>query len=674
MTRSKLGKNKFLLAILGFVVTVSAFLGVMFVKGNAAEDAAGAPSIVVDYESYSAETVPNGFVGCAYDLFDAQAFDESGSVPVLKVSVYKNYSMPTVRYMITVEDGAFVPETAGYYSIEYKATNSFGKSTTVVVPVTVVKTGDEIALSAESIEGVKQGEAFTVPTATATGDPAFGKINVTAELYFGNKKVEDFTAENYVPQSSGEHTIKYTAKDRAGRTKVLEKTFTIEHNTEMVVYDDIRPLLPKYFVKGVSYKLPVLNVYEFTETERKETACAITVNGKAVTENTYVAEVTTNQEELTVKYSYKTYEEEYKIKGIIINTGKELVTENLFIYENISAEFNMDDELCLTVTENGKAHLVTPVAAEGLSANFSTAVLDQVITFRVVDSQNENQVLTISFKTQSVSVNGGTYRPIKAVFDGQQISFTFKGSSLSVGATSYNVATFLNGDQFTGFDSDIVYVSVEIEKAGLVKLYSINGTYISWGYDYGAPKIVFSETLNYTYHKDDFFTIPAVIASDLLDGIVECQVTLTYNDEKVSTTDGVVIDGLSGENSYQVQLTQYGNYLLNFFAKDSGGKKTNINLFIVVVDDVKPEIELGGKMPETAKVGQVVTLPYASATDNMGGEYNAYAIAINPLGNYTFLPDGTFTPNKAGEWTIRFYAYDEAGNLTYVDYTVTVTE
>lgn len=674
MTRSKLGKNKFLLAILGFVVTVSAFLGVMFVKGNAAEDAAGAPSIVVDYESYSAETVPNGFVGCAYDLFDAQAFDESGSVPVLKVSVYKNYSMPTVRYMITVEDGAFVPETAGYYSIEYKATNSFGKSTTVVVPVTVVKTGDEIALSAESIEGVKQGEAFTIPTATATGDPAFGKINVTAELYFGNKKVEDFTAENYIPKSSGEHTIKYTAKDRAGRTKVLEKTFTIEHNTEMVVYDDIRPLLPKYFVKGVSYKLPVLNVYEFTETERKGTACAVTVNGKAVTGNTYVAEVTTNQEELTVKYSYKTYEEEYKIKGIIINTGKELVTENLFIYENISAEFNMDDELCLTVTENGKAHLVTPVAAEGLSANFSTAVLDQVITFRVVDSQNENQVLTISFKTQSVSVNGGTYRPIKAVFDGQQISFTFKGSSLSVGATSYNVATFLNGDQFTGFDSDIVYVSVEIEKAGLVKLYSINGTYISWGYDYGAPKIVFSETLNYTYHKDDFFTIPAVIASDLLDGIVECQVTLTYNDEKVSTTDGVVIDGLSGENSYQVQLTQYGNYLLNFFAKDSGGKKTNINLFIVVVDDVKPEIELGGKMPETVKVGQVVTLPYASATDNMGGEYNAYAIAINPLGNYTFLPDGTFTPNKAGEWTIRFYAYDEAGNLTYVDYTVTVTE
>ncbi len=674
MTHSKFGRNKILLTVLSFALMLVAALGIVFVSGNAAEDDASAPSIVIDYEQYSADNVPNGYVGCAYKLFDAEAFDESDNNPVLKALVYKNYSLPTACYMVNVENGAFVPESTGYYFIEYKATNSFGKSTTVVVPVTVVNDGGEISVEAEAIEGAKQGEKFTVPAAVVTGDDTFGKVTVAAELYYGATKIDDFDGESYIPEASGAYTVKYTATDRAGRTKVFEKEFNVARNNELVVYDDVEPLLPKYLVSGVSYRLPVLNVYEFTETERKANPCTITVNGKALEGNTYVAEVAENQADITVKYSYKTYEVEYTVKGILINTGTELLTENLFVYENISAEFNTDDELCLTSTGNAKASLVNPIAVEGFAANFSTDVADQTVTFRITDSVNESQSVKFAFKSQKISINGGSERAINALFDGQEIGFTVKDGNISIGATTYLINSYENGEQFKGFESSIVYMTVEIEKAGVVKLYSVNGTYISWGYDYGAPKIVFSEAFNYSYRKGETFTIPSVIASDLLDGIVDCEVTFTYNGGTMTTTDGVAIDGVSGENAYEVQLTEYGSYLLNFFAKDSGGKKTNINLYIVVIDDVKPEIELGGEMPETAKVGKTVTLPYASATDNMGGEIIAYALAINPNGGYFFLPDGTFTPDKAGDWTIRFYAYDATGNLAYIEYTVTVTE
>lgn len=98
-----------------------------------------APVIEVDLGEN--ESAPDGLLNKAYKLFDATAIDAYDGVRAVETNVYYNYN---TRGQVSVyaKDGYFYPTTAGTYTIEYSATDTFGNKGVKTVEVDVKNQAD----------------------------------------------------------------------------------------------------------------------------------------------------------------------------------------------------------------------------------------------------------------------------------------------------------------------------------------------------------------------------------------------------------------------------------------------------------------------------------------------------------------------------------------------------
>lgn len=99
---------------------------------------------------------------------------------------------------------------------------------------------------------------------------------------------------------------------------------------------------------------------------------------------------------------------------------------------------------------------------------------------------------------------------------------------------------------------------------------------------------------------------------------------------------------------------------------DSGSEEPPV----VEPDETAPVIAIEGN-PTTLNValGQPLTIPAATATDDVDGEVEVITFSETPGA----LVDGVFTSNILGRHLLTYYACDEAENETYVDVEINVT-
>jgi hypothetical protein len=251
----------------------------------------------------------------------------------------------------------------------------------------------------------------------------------------------------------------------------------------------------------------------------------------------------------------------------------------------------------------------------------------------------------------------------------------------SVSGTKVTVDTNLAGEAFEGFAQRTVYVRFETEGVtgeSTVKLESICGQYFySETKDWIAPVIYIDGTYGGEYSINTTATLARPFAMDVLDGDVGGTFTVTDPSGNIVTD----IHGKRLENceffETQIELTQYGRYLVTFYAVDKQGNETTTFAYTLrVLDEVPPTLTLKGGVAETVKVGSTVALPKAVATDNYDTSLVVKIMVIDPMGHTSIIPvsTGKYAMSRVGTYIFCYFTQDEAGNISYSNQFVRVEE
>ena len=118
--------------------------------------------------------------------------------------------------------------------------------------------------------------------------------------------------------------------------------------------------------------------------------------------------------------------------------------------------------------------------------------------------------------------------------------------------------------------------------------------------------------------------------------------------------------------------SEFGYYTIAYTAVDKCGNELLVEYSVNVLDDIKPELKVDGKLPASVKVGETISVPSVKVSDNITEELKLAVFTIDPTLRYKTVKDGKITFDKAGKWTVRFFVIDDAGNVTYVDYVIEV--
>ncbi len=668
-----------------------------------------APEIFVEYdEGYGASSLPTGVVNKPYKIFGATGYDMiSGSVEV-KTFVYKNYYSSN-RVMINVENGQFTPKTSGQYTIVYTAVDNSGNKVSLPLDITVLNTANPIVAefygNYETV--AEQGKIISLASLNVTG----GHGNTEYEVSVTNgttpiniaKSVdgEGKTHYSFTALANGKYKVEYKIKDFITQEKTVSYDIDVTNSNGLNFVTDINAQLDKYFVKGFSYQLPNVKMYNFAGdgTYKIVDAVVSVENGNgSITDGIYVP---AEEGVVTFKFSdgakYKTVNRTvYNVNnGIFLDVSKMFIVENGAV-ENSGYIESSKNAYYLIKQDNTKLAFVNAVSAEMIAMMFNTEENKNEIggiKFTATDKFNSTQSVQFEFNVINgnlgFSVNGGNMTTLSATLSGKNdIAFNFAASKgvVTVNNVPFNVLTYVSGDKFEGFDSNLAYLTVEFikpstngfsfvakEVAGLAISSRVKA-------DDAEPIISILGDIGGCEEINSEFTIPSAIAYDAISPYIK---SFTMSMKSPSGEYMVSLDGKTIRSvevaQYAVKLTEYGTYRIEYRAEDYSGNVKVQNGTIKVLDLEPPTVTSTLKPRLGVTVGEEVNVQEISVSDNYCSE-DKITVEIyvkDTLGRVSMVTDGKFVPTVAGEFVVYYYIYDEydyedgsvsQGNLTVVSY------
>ena len=274
---------------------------------------------------------------------------------------------------------------------------------------------------------------------------------------------------------------------------------------------------------------------------------------------------------------------------------------------------------------------------------------------------------------------------IAASFNGGG-SFTigYRKGTVNLGSTSVSVTS--GGVPFAGFPSGRLCVNVRFCGANASSAYLVtqidNHSVNAAPYDIIGPKISVASSYGGAKLLGEQVTLPAALASDVLNPTVSFEVSVTDPaGNYVTDVNGRVLQGVDPTVEYTIVLDRYGTYSVRYSASeetfDGVTNQTSFVYSLIVDDDIPPEIVFEYDFVTTAKVGDILVIPDFIVSDNLSA---SDAITV---GKFVCLPSGvllSLTGNsnsvlatQAGRYEFRIMAVDEAGNICLVKVSVNVT-
>ena len=238
-----------------------------------------------------------------------------------------------------------------------------------------------------------------------------------------------------------------------------------------------------------------------------------------------------------------------------------------------------------------------------------------------------------------MKINGKTVSDAAVGFNGDLFQFTYSDTAYTVsdGANILGtISSYANGPAFNGFESGLVYLSMELEGISSDSSFcisAINGQRFNSGISVDtvrAAMFVEYEPTRRGYIGQQV-SLAKALAVDVLDPYVSCYITVLDADgNTVCADDGTYLDRAPADKEYSFTVTQYGSYVVIYQAFGSDMRKTEESYSVEVYDDVAPVLTVSGAVPSSAKVDKRVELPAASAVDNIDGEVTVYVYIASP--------------------------------------------
>ena len=671
------------------------------------------PVISVD-NSY--ETMPNALVGGSYPVPTATALDRVSGESDVNVSVWKNYGTAS-QTMVNIQDGKFAVDQVGTYAIVYEAQDYTGNTAREVlwVRASLSQYLPKLKISIDDAPTqIEVGTLQSLPQTTVSG--GCGNVNVTYSLTNGENTC-DIVDGYFRIEQAGDWVLTCTATDYVGNQAKKQCVIQGVASGKPVLHQT--PTLPMGYVSGAAYTLPLLYAYDYTGGEKKQSICdvAVTYNGNT---STYQAgkqfTPTVENDKDLIKIAYVSggtslFEQEIPVRVVL---SKELIPGSSERYRdavNVEKYFYSNDDLTVvnhcalgeyqgiqisanSAAESAKAHFINAQLANTFSLSFLTVPSQSKFThINVTLTDSENSAVSVQATLRKGEgkthfIVGDTSIELDVDFNGAQatpfiIGYT-KGAFVVNASTSVNVAKTQTGEAFNGFPSGKVYFDIELCNAqanDAVFLHQICGINASNTRDNTGPSLEWAKEVSTTAVKDSVYTLQKIIACDVLSPNVKTSLTVVApNGAPAVSVDGVTLENVDATKGYQIQLSEYGEYLISVVGQESStwkfSTKSYADYTLSVIDGEKPTLTFDGEFQTQLSVGELLIIPNYTVSDNFTKAEDIHVIKmiINPKGMPVYL-DATSNALKceyAGVYKIYFYVYDQMGNLTIFQTSVTV--
>ncbi len=673
-----------------FVVTK---VGNIDISKNTIEETE-APVLTVNTE-YTANTMPVAEVGKAYEIPSATAFDiYSGDCEVI-TEVYYNYTGQASR--VTLKDGKFTPSYLGKYAIIYKAYDYMGNEASTVLWVDAVADVNlpTIELKADLPSSVNAGSKIVLPEYEVIG----GSGNSVVQVFVNDGKTEtQITSNEYLFNAVGKHTFKWIATDHIGQVTELVVEVNSERGSVPVFVDE--PTFPKYYIAGTPYTIPTLYANDYTSGSLVRRLASVTVtdvNGNRTVANgeKFIPEVANNFDKVIVTYKVDNVTYPVEIPAVKARDLDGVYVANYFDLKGANLELTSSGGNITATQSNGSWIFANSLLAEGLEIvldanveNSNFTAIKAVFTDSENSAQSFEVMLNNTGKTTDVKIGESTFVDESAGFASTAKSNRFKiryyQGALTVNGAGLAVKKYVNGNEFNGFASGKVYVTVEFVNAEVGASYSVaevNGQNVNnkSTSDRVAPRITILGVTGGSYNINESTVLPAALAGDTLDPNVTFTLrVLNPSLEVVTSTDGILLDNVDPTREYEIKFTEYGAYKVSYQAKDSfSGRTTNLVYNITVEDSQGPIITFASPFKTTAKVGDTLIIPNYTLSDNLDDASNIISMnsCMVPGGEIVEMNDSNaIVATRAGVYQLRVFAMDTMGNITLFRVNVVVTE
>ncbi len=654
------------------------------------------PVLTVDLGEYTEDNLPKGLINYSYPLFNASARDAfDGTIDTL-VEVVFGYDTTNPK-QISVKNGAFKPSEPGTYRICYSATDSHGNSTEKYFYVDVETSYPNLELEFDSVvTEMTEGDLYVIPPYTVTN--ALGDANIELKATLNGKEIE-FTEQGVRPFASGEMKVTYTVKDFVGRKTTQTHTVTVNEATKPTFIEE--PLLPRRFIAGNSYVFPSINAYNYVTAQGETIPSQIYVkengNERALENGKYVAGDVSEVEVIyraAIGQSVGEWSVTLPVYNVKTNGYLDMSKYFLPMDDKGSVESTSSSvDLCVTgdatfeflnyvtvypfITEFTyaknpanveKFHVyLTDIEDDSKFLKFTYDLKGGATSFYVNDNQNLTSAVSVALK------EGGRNQLIFKA-DEKAVYFDInKGSA-------FPVSTFYNGQEFTGFTNERVYVTYAFEgvkNTASIGINNLNLTYFSNDNgDYMSPLVSLLGKVGGEREINEVVELPQIVANDVFSGDVDAYIVVkTPSGQFATTVDGKLLNNfLYDQSSLKIKLSEYGKYEVHITAYDAAGNSGFATMVIRVVDTAAPTLTLNGDVAKTAKVGDEIDIPAAEVRDNLTQNCTVKTYVFYPNGSILKMAagDNGFIPTSEGVYTVVYYAMDEAGNFTSLRFTITV--
>lgn len=658
-----------------------------------------APLLKMEQGAYT-DGFPDAIVGRTYPIPQVVATGQTDTDVTITAKVYREASQGE-QVNVTLKNGVFVPKYAGKYTVVYTAKDYAGNVSTLSYEVVAKPCADE--LSIELSGGESQGETgklVTVPVGNILNPQGIPALKIAAKLKGANvTETIATTGENaytFRPLYEGEWDIEYVYSDYL-ETKT--ETFAVTVVKSDTPYIQKEVLLPKYAIKGATYRLPALYGYSFTTGQPIEQLCDVYLQDDKGAERKLSGTGFTSYASETATIIYRlgsgeaVAEKRYEIPVIDVGYADgSLRIADYFVGENFTKDAQNDRILIQTqATGTQSFAFINPIQTFDFRTIFhvSTATNKfQAVHIYLQDSENRDIEVKVTYRRNTAgntlfSVNDGatTYQAtadfIQSNAENFRLLYDDETHKISP-STAFGVPIEkdLNGNDFVGFPSNKVYMRVELSeitgKAG-VEFISINNQPMSMvAYDLLAPEIT-ANVIKGKKKLGEEIVIKATYAADVLDPDLDFKMYVKTPSKKYATSkDGVLLDeSASPTRDYTITAEEYGSYEVYYEAVDTNGERTIYSYVFTVVDTTPPTLTLSGKVT-TAKQGETVVIAKATALDDLT-ECTVFAMVMCPDGTTLNLPGNSFVATYKGEYTVYYFAYDKTFNLTAESYVITVS-
>lgn len=664
-----------------------------------------APELSVDLNGE--KIAPNASLGNTYTIFDAEAKDfYDAEVPVEAEVKYENLSTGKT-YDVSVQNGAFVTDKVGKYTITYTATDLSGNSTQEEIFFYCYGDVDEIAIEnvdeERTVSVFDKVEIVGLNGIKATGGN--GTLKVDCVVYAPDGKEILIENNAFVPDLIGDYKIVYTARDYFGAERKEE---TIIHVTaiERAVFLT-QPALPEILISGFRYTLPEVVAKTCENDTVKDAVVETYVNGEK-TNGSFLA-----PEDGLVEVEYRTYLSgntgayESIIKTVAVVNGEGGENKAAYFYsenQNISVEL-AEDGVKLSAQKSGSVSFANKLNDDlfEFSANYD----EQKVNFasmRVVlsDAKKSNVSLTfrLTFSANGVKVGLPGSEMTVLASKGTKFALKYDNAQLALLDINNSINGFVRvddqGNAFTGF-SGAVFMKIYFDGVAgesEMTVQSLNAQTFSAKKqkDDVDPQISINGTYLYKRKVGDTLTVYTADAYDVLNEVVDFTVSVTAPD------GSVLLSKASPYETHSVILAQCGVYKIIYTAKDAKGNDVRGGASVEAGDVSKPSLDVQQKLKDTYKVGSTVEVPTVTLTDDMGTAYCDIFVEL-PTGEVRLLVhyeneskisylstldenypnsfkvnENAFKAETAGNYVIRVFAYDNAYNYVWQEYMFTVVK